>query len=214
MSALHIIGAGGFGFEVGVICDRLVAAGTAQFTSYDFLDDDPTYAQKRGIQNVIVGKIEDAVVDSAALYACAIGNPFQRRYIVGQFEKKGARFTSLVDPSAVIANTAHIGIGAVVCAHAFVSSFARVGAHVHINVSSSVGHDARVGDFVTLSSHVDLTGNVSVGEGAFFGTHASVLPNHSVGRWARIGAGCTVVRPVRDEAILYDEPPKFLDRGR
>ena len=214
MSILHIIGAGGFAFEVALVCDRLIASGSAQFSSYDFLDDDPQYAEQRGIRHEVIGPIENAMIDKDALYACAIGNPVQRRYIVEKFEEKGAVFTSLIDPSAVVSTRAEVGAGAIICAHAFVSCFTRLGRHVHLNVSSSIGHDAVLGDYVTLSAHVDLTGGVKVGEGAFFGTHAAVLPNHSVGRWARIGAGCTVVRPIKDEAILYTEPPKFLDRGR
>jgi sugar O-acyltransferase (sialic acid O-acetyltransferase NeuD family) len=214
VTRLHILGAGGFAFEVGIICDRLLAAGTAQFTSYDFLDDDPQYASQRGMGHRVSGPIEGAAIDADALYACAIGNPVQRRYVVERFVDKGAQFISLIDPSAVVSDQAVIGAGAIICPHVFVSCFTQLGRHVHLNVASSIGHDAVLGDYVTLSAHVDLTGGVRVGEGAFFGTHAAVLPNHSVGRWARIGAGCTVVRPIKDEAILYTEPPKFLDRGK
>ena len=214
MKRLHIIGAGGFAFEAAIICDRLIAEGTAEFDAYDFLDDDPKYALQRSVGHLIAGPIEGAEVDTNALYTCAIGNPVQRRYIVERFEKSCARFISLIDPSAIVSDRAEIGTGAIICPHAFVSCFTRLGRHVHLNVASTVGHDATLGDFVTLSAHVDLTGGVRVGEGAFFGTHAAVLPNHSIGRWSRIGAGCTVVRHIKDEAILYAEPPKFLDRGR
>lgn len=214
MTALHILGAGGFAFEVAIVCDRLIAAGTAHFTSYDFLDDDPQYAADRGMRDMVSGPIEGAEVDPTAFYVCAIGNPVQRRYVVERFESKGARFITLIDPSAVVSSKAEIGVGGIFCAHVFVSCFTRLGRHVHLNVASSVGHDAILDNYVTLSAHVDLTGGVKVGEGTFFGTHAAVLPNHTVGRWARIGAGCTVVRSIKDEAILYAEPPKFLDRGR
>lgn len=214
MSRLYIVGAGGFAFEVALICDRLIAAGTAQFDDYAFLDDNPEYARERKVEGMVGGPLEDHEVSPGDLYVCAIGNPVERQYVVKKLAEKGAKFTTLVDPSAVVSDRARIGSGVIICAHAFVSTFVTLGNHVHVNVSSSIGHDVSVGEFVTLSAHVDLTGGVKVGIGAFFGTHACVLPNHSIGDWARIGAGCTISRPVRSEAIVYAEPPKFLDRGK
>lgn len=214
MSRLYILGAGGFGFEVALICDRLLAAEAADFTEYVFLDDDSTYARERGAAEAIHGPIAGHVVDPEARYICAIGHPAQRKYVVTKLADANARFVNIIDPRAVVSDRARLGKGIIVCANGFVSAFTTVGNHVHMNVSSSIGHDVVLGDFATLSAHVDLTGYVRAGEGAFFGTNASVLPKHSVGAWARIGAGCSLSRSVKDEAIVYSEPPKFLSRGK
>lgn len=214
MSRLFILGAGGFAFEVALICDRLLQFGQASFSSYRFLDDNPEYARERGFADLVVGTIEDHQVEEDDRFVCAIGHPMQRRYVVEKFLKRGARFTNIIDPSAIVSEHAQLGTGIIVTAFGFISCFAKIGDHVHVNVSSSIGHDAEVGAFATLSAHVDLTGGVRAGTGSFFGTSAAVLPGHSIGDWARIGAGCTLARSVNREAIVYAEPPKFLDRGK
>jgi sugar O-acyltransferase (sialic acid O-acetyltransferase NeuD family) len=116
----------------------------------------------------------------------------------------------LIHPSAVVARTAILGEGVVVCPHAFVSADAVVGDLCAINGSSSIGHDVKLGSFATLSAHVDLTGWVNVDECVFFGSGARVLPKVQIGRGARIGAGAIVMRSVPADAVVYAPPSKRL----
>jgi sugar O-acyltransferase (sialic acid O-acetyltransferase NeuD family) len=140
----------------------------------------------------------------------AISDPQIKRAVVGQLRAQGARFASLIHPSAVVAHTATLGEGSLLCPHTMVSADAVVGDFVTANAHTSVGHDSRIGDFSNLSAHVDITGYVQVGDGCFFGSGARVLPKLRIGARAKIGAGSTVMRSVPDDATVYTDPAKRL----
>ncbi|MEH6714997.1 acetyltransferase [Parasphingorhabdus flavimaris] len=212
MTILYIIGAGGFGFETALICDAMLASKSAPFNSYAFLDDDPVYLNKRGQQKLFGGALSSHEVDPKALYICAIGDPNSRKSIVRTLQGKHAHFTNVIHPTAIVAGSAEIGEGVVICAFAFISTFTKIGNHVHINVSSSIGHDSVLSDFCSLSAHVDITGNVSVEERVFFGTGAAVLPGFKIAADCRIGANVHVMRNLKPECIMYIEPAKFLNK--
>ncbi|MFC4160132.1 acetyltransferase [Chitinimonas lacunae] len=157
-----------------------------------------------------LGRIDDFMPQPGQRLIVGIGEPASKRIVVEKLKAKGGVFASLIHPSAVIASSAQLGEGVVLCPHALVSADARVGDFVTVNVLSSVGHDVAIGEFTTLSSHVDLTGWVKVGADAFFGSGARVLPELSVGDKATIGAGAVVVRSVKPGQTVYAAPAKAL----
>lgn len=154
------------------------------------------------------GDIDDYVPAEDEAVLVAIGDPHGKRAVVERLRARGARFASLVHPSAVIARSARLGEGVVICPQAVVSADAEVGDFAAINVGSCVGHDARLGAYSTLSSQVDLTGFVEVGEAVFFGSGARVLPKVSVGAGAKIGAGAVIMRRVPEGAVMFAMPAK------
>ena len=168
------------------------------------LEDYPSY------QLEWLGDIDDYRPQDGESVILAIGDPAAKRVVVARLRERGAVFATLVHPTAVIARSAVLGEGVVVCPQAVVSADAHVGDFVAINVLSSVGHDVKLGAFSTLSSHVDLTGFVQTGEGVFFGSGAKVLPKLTIGAGAKIGAGATVMRSVANDAVLYTTPAKKL----
>jgi sugar O-acyltransferase (sialic acid O-acetyltransferase NeuD family) len=133
-----------------------------------------------------------------------------KRAVVTQLRALGARFAAFIHPSAVLAHTAQLGEGCIVCPHAMVSADAIVGDFVTINAHTSIGHDSRIGAFANLSAHVDVTGYVEVGEAAFFGSGARVLPKLKVGANAKVGAGSVVMRSVPADTTVYTTPAKRL----
>ena len=140
----------------------------------------------------------------------AIGNPQAKKRLFAELKGKGASFAQMIHPSAVIARSARLGEGVVVCPQSFVSADVVVGDLCAINGNASVGHDVRLGSFSTLSSHVDLTGWVQVEECAFFGSGARVLPKLKIGSGARVGAGAVVMRSVPADTVVYAPPAKRL----
>lgn len=156
------------------------------------------------------GTIEDYQPQPHERLLMAIGEPREKRRVAQLLKARGARFATLIHPSAVVARSARLGEGVVVCPHALVSADATVGDFVAVNALSGVGHDVVVGAYSTLSSQVDLTGAVQVGECCFFGSGARVLPDITVGAEARIGAGAVVMRTVAAGAVMYAAPARKL----
>jgi len=208
-SRLIIVGGGSLGREIINWVADLFESGDLPKLS-GFIDDtgDTLRPYEYGLQ--YLGRIDSyAPRDGDKLILC-ISDPLSKRKIVSELKNKGASFLTIIHPSAVIARSAKIGEGVVVCPNSFISADARVGNFVTVNGLSSVGHDVKIGDFTTLSAHVDLTGWVSVGEECFFGTSAKVLPKVIIGAGSRMGAGTVIVRNVKERTVMYSLPSKRL----
>lgn len=205
---LILVGAGGFGRElINWAWDAAHQGGNA-FAGYL----DATVDKLAGSAYTLpwLGTPDDYIPREGDRFVLAIGDPAGKRAVADKLRARGARFASLIHPTAVVARTAVLGEGVVVCPHALISADARVGDFVALNAMSSIGHDADVGAYSTLSAHVDLTGYVKTGTDCFFGSGARVLPKVTIGHGARIGAGATIMRAVPDGAVMFTMPAKKL----
>jgi sugar O-acyltransferase (sialic acid O-acetyltransferase NeuD family) len=206
---LVIVGGGGFGRELLCWAADCHSAGRLPAVA-GILDDseDPLAGYDYSVSRL--GGIEDYRPGDGDLFVMAIGDPAAKRRASEKLRGRGGRFANLIHPSAVVAHSARLDEGVVVCPQALISADAAVGQLVIINALSSVGHDARVGEYSTLSAHVDLTGFVSLGAGVLVGSGAKVLPKVKVGDGATIGAGATVYRNVPPGATAYAAPAKVM----
>lgn len=123
----------------------------------------------------------------------AIGNNKVRKKVVSKLNLPLDTYISLIHPTALISQSARIGLGTVVMPGAFVTAKAMIGNHAIINTGSIVEHESRIADFVHISPNATLTGNVSVDEGVHIGASATVIPSIHIKKWSIIGAGATVI---------------------
>jgi sugar O-acyltransferase (sialic acid O-acetyltransferase NeuD family) len=210
MNNLIIVGAGRFAREVLCWLEDSLDPATQRIAG--LLDDTlaPAATLDADYPYPLLGAIGDYQPAAGDALVLAIGAPQAKLRIAQELAARGARFHSLVHPSAIVARTAKLGRGAVVCPFALVSAGSRVGDFVTINSYASVGHDAVLGAGCTLSSHVDITGAAQLGAAVMVGSGASVLPRVKVGANATVGAGAVVMRRVADGATVYAAPAKTL----
>ena len=206
---LILVGCGAFARELINWVDDLVDMRKSIPIS-GFLDDNPEALSAFSYSVPYISSIQSYIPEAGDELLMAVGDPKAKKKLYAELKKKGASFAQLIHPSAIVARTAWLGEGVVVCPQAFVSADAIVGELCAINGNASVGHDVKLGGFSTLSSHVDLTGWVQVDECVFFGSGARVLPKVKVGFGARIGAGAVVMRSVPADAVVYAPPAKRL----
>lgn len=206
---LILVGGGAFARELINWVEDLVDLGKSIPVS-GFLDEDPKALEKFGYLTSYIGTTSAYKPLSGDQLLMAIGDPKSKKILYEELKSKGASFFKLIHPSAVIARTANLGEGVVVCPQAFISANAKVGTLCAINGNASVGHDVQLGSFSTLSSHVDLTGWVQIEECAFFGSGSRVLPKVKIGSGARIGAGAVVIRNVAADTVVFAPPAKRL----
>jgi sugar O-acyltransferase (sialic acid O-acetyltransferase NeuD family) len=206
-----IVGGGGFAREVACwaldVCNR-----SPSFTVRGFVDDDAALATASGLPADVpyLGTISAFQPGPSDSLLVAIGTPATRRRIVESLRGRGASFATLIHPTAVVARTAKLLPGTILCPLSLVSAGAVLDEFVIVNVASSVGHDVIVGAYATLSAHVDLTGGVHLGDEVLVGSGARVLPGISVGARAVLGAGAVVVRSVPQDTTVYAAPAKRL----
>lgn len=206
---LILVGAGDFGRElINWVEDAADSGVDPRFSG--FIDANALALNNYGYRLPWLGTPDEFIPLAGDQFVLGIANPDIKRRIVEMLRAKNAVFARFIHPSAVIAKTAILGEGVVICPHALISSDANLGAFVAVNGLSSVGHDARIGDYSTLSAHVDITGFVQVGEGVFLGTGAKVIPRVKLGSWSKIGAGTTILRSVPEGAVMYAMPARRL----
>lgn len=139
-------------------------------------------------------------------FLLAIGIPGVRRRVAEGLASRGARFLTLIHPTAVVAPTARIGAGAVVCPGAVISDAAVVGPWALVNYHASVAHDAEVGAFAVLSPYATLAGGARAGVDTFLGLHASIGPGRSLGDRSKISANSCLLVDAPADAIVYGVP--------
>ena len=91
-----------------------------------------------------------------------------------------------------------------------------LGGEVRAGELSIIGHDAEIGDNTTISPAAFIGGPCTIGADGLVGPLAKVLQGLKVGQRAMIGMGCTVLRGVPDEGVIWprpDNPVVASDRG-
>jgi acetyltransferase EpsM len=117
-----------------------------------------------------------------------------------------ARWISVVDPDASVADDAVLGYATHVGPNANVSANARLGNHVGIRGGVYLGHDTWLGDFVFVGANAALAGYVRVEEGAHISPLAAVREGTRIGRYAVVGLGAVVLNDVPTGTVVAGNP--------
>ena len=179
MKDLVLVGSGGFFLE---ICD------------YFQNDLNKEYIHNVRIKGVIddysgspleyidfLGKISEYRVKSNDIFLICIGSPLVRDQLFEQLKKKGAKFYTYIHPSAVVANSATLGEGVIICPYAIVNAESEVADNVLLNINTSVGHQAYIGKSSVLSPYAAVNGSGKLGQMCFLGSRSTVFPCVSIG---------------------------------
>lgn len=173
MKRLLIVGAGGFGREVACWAQDALDKGSG-VQAVGFLDDHAVAAGGSGGTLPVVGRIHDFVPCDDVDLVVAIGIPEVRRRVWEGLRRKGARFASVVHPTAMVVRGARLGEGVVLAPYSVVSADARLGDGVVMNFHAVVEHDGVVGAWSQLNAHANVCGNATLGEEVLLSTHAVV----------------------------------------
>jgi sugar O-acyltransferase (sialic acid O-acetyltransferase NeuD family) len=213
MNRLVIIGAGAFGREV-LQWAQDISPAHRDWEPYGFLDNRPNALDGFDCGIEIVGELESYPIQSNDRFICAIGDSKARLEVCRDFEQRGAQFVTVIHPTAIVAPTAHIGVGGILCPYSLVSVNSVVGKYVALNVHAVIGHDAQVADGATLSPHAGINGFVVLEEAAFLGSHAAVLPSVKVGEYAKIAAGSVAFVDVLANTTVIGVPARSMMPNR
>lgn len=157
-----------------------------------------------------LGSYDSFLIQDDDRFLVAIGDPRIKLEVAAHLMDRGARFTNLIHPTAIVARSAIMGNGVILCPHALISVNAVIGDFVTINTKSTIGHDVKIGEGCTLSSFVDLTGGVSIDTGVFLGSHATVAPKCSIGAWVKVSAMTLVISNVKKACTVFGVPGRKI----
>jgi len=206
MLDLVIVGAGGFGREVYQWARA--AFDPAEYQVKGFLSNRPDDLKGRQIEAAVLGNDESYRIEPGDRFLFAIGRPEIKRHMIERLKARGARFATLIHPTAVVAATAEIGEGVVVCPFCTVSDHVRLEDFAMLNFYASVGHDARIGRYAILSPYATVNGFSVLGEEAFLGSHVTVTAGRKLGDGVRVSANVAVHADVPPRTLVYGVSPK------
>lgn len=146
---------------------------------------------------IILGPASPAARNKCAALAFEIGN---------------LKLATIVDPTAVVAQSAELSHGVFVNASATIGSNSVIQCHATINRSASIGHDCKIEQFASIGPGAVLTGGVKIGFGAFVGAGAVILPKVQISQGAIIGAGAVVVNDVAPYEVVVGNPARFFKK--
>lgn len=184
---------------------------TEQIQVVGFVDDDENGYEHYGYKEPLLGNIKDHQVRLDCYYLMAIANLAYRQRIVEEFQKKGAKFTGLIHPTAIISPSAEIGEGTVISHNASVGPKVKIGKFNMLNSRCTIGHDTLMGDFNIISPQTAISGNTKIGHANLFGTNSCSIPSVKIGNNNKIGAGMVVFKDIGDnETVIFRFTEKLI----
>jgi sugar O-acyltransferase (sialic acid O-acetyltransferase NeuD family) len=208
-----VIGAGGHGMVVADILMRMSDTG-ASVEPIGFMDDNPIRQATMVLGLPVLGplaKLPEIPHDAIIL---AIGDNATRKRLYLQLRQAGESTCNAIHPMAILAPSARIGTGNVICVRAVVGVNAVVGDNVILNTNSVVDHESIVEDHAHVSGSAGMAGNVHIGEGAFVGAGATILPGIHIGAWSIVGGGAVAHRDIPERVTLVGMPGRIVEAAR
>lgn len=205
-----IVGAGGFGREALQWLRDAWPFLDDRFAGFLAADSQPAAGLDRNLDILSTPDAYQPLPGDGLLLA--IGVPEVRRRVAESLLARGAEFLTLVHPTAIVARTATIAAGAILCPYSIVSDRVEVGRFVVMNYHASLGHDAAAGDFSVLSPYATLGGGARIAEDVFLGLHASVGPGQTIGARSRISANSSALASAPADSLIFGVPGRIVPR--
>lgn len=209
MKELIIVGASGFGREMVKYIEDINRQ-KPTWNLKGFLDDNLSALDGYPCDYKVIGSIHGWRPAENEEFVCALALPAVKKKVVELLKGKGAKFVTLIHPSAMLHTYCSIGEGVVITPNSVISANATVGDFASI-LGSSVAHDASVGEWSTLSGKCALNGHVQCGKMVYMGCGVLVAPSKKIGDGATVGIGSVVISNVKAGTTVFGNPAKKMD---
>lgn len=208
MKDIIIVGAGGFGREaVDLIRDINKLENTWNIKG--FIDDNLHALDNVRCKYSIIGTIKEWKPTDDEYYVIGIASPKSKEIVTNMLIERGAKFVTMIHPSAIISEEAEIGEGCVITGGSSVGDCARLGKFVNI-AGSMIGQDSIIDDYSTTTGFTNIA-SAFLGKRVMVGSHAVVLNKIKVGDDAVVGTGSIVVKNVKPGTKVIGYPAKKFE---
>lgn len=204
-----ILGAGGHGQVVADILQQMRELGS-DVVPLGYLDDNSHLHGQNVLGLPVLGKIDNLYSFDYDAVVIGIGTNQIRQNLFAHLEASNKTFVVARHPGAIIAPSASLGHGSVICAGAVVNPGSAVGANVILNTGCTVDHHNRIGNHAHIAPGVHLGGDVQIGTGTLVGIGSTVIPQRTIGRWSVIGAGSVVTKNIPDYTLATGLPARVI----
>lgn len=216
MKHLIIVGCGSHAAEIVDYIDHINNhSNNLEYVINGMIDNTKKHYIHYNYKEEFMGSIDDHLVNKDICYVMGIGNLSIRTKVLQEFKLKGASFTTIIHPSALVSKSAQIGEGSIISHNVSIGPKAIIGSFNVINSRCTIGHDARVGDNNFLSPQVVLGGYAQIGNNNLLGTNSCLIPDITMGNNNKIMAGMAVLNKVNDnETVFFRFKEKLVVREK
>lgn len=203
---VFVYGASGHG---KVVADILLARKDCELIG--FIDDKSALQGVTVLRFPVFGSGEWLYEESRKMsfaVALGVGDNFVRQKLAMKCISWGIELMTAIHPLASVSDSARLGAGTVVMAHATINADAYIGDGVIVNTSAVVEHDVELGDFANVSPRAVMAGASRLGRLSHLAIGASILPGICVGANSLIGAGSVVIKNIPDGVVAFGVPAR------
>ncbi len=129
----------------------------------------------------------------------------KRRKLIELYESFGARFETIIAPTAIVTPRSIIGNGAAILNGAIINR-AIIGEQAIINNGAIVEHDCRIGRNTFIAPGVVIGGGTVIGDNCFIGLGSRLKNGITIASGITIGMGTTLTRSLTEPGIYHGTP--------
>lgn len=208
MKKIIIVGAGGFGREL-LWWIKDINRVEQKWEISGFIDDNPNALNGYECDYSVIGSIKDWKPKEDEEFALAFGSPELKRKIVSILKTKGAKFASIIHPTAMLSEFAKVGEGLIMFPNSKISCNSTIGDFVTL-LATPIGHDTEIGDYSVISGGCNIVRNVKIGKDVFLAAGVCIAQDIVIGDGAYLGLGSVVLKDVPAGATVFGNPARVL----
>lgn len=204
MKEIYIIGTGGFAAELTeYILDNNNNKQSDVLSIVGYFDINEVKYKAYKFKAPFLGKESEYNFPKDSILYLAIGDNSIRQHIINYFQDKDVVFENFIHHSCLIASSAQLGNGNILCPHVIIGPNTVLGDYNLLNYKTAIPHDCHVGNHNVFSPNVNITGYTTIGTNNFFGISCSALPDIQIGNNNKIQAGVTVDKKITNDNIVF-----------
>ena len=161
-----------------------------------------------GSDNLIEKYFPDAI--ELANGVGSISSLVKRKATYDKFKSKGYKFSTVIHPTAIIADDVEIGEGVQIMAGVIIQTGCKIGDNTIINTGAVVEHDCIIEKHVHIAPGAVLSGGVRIGTMTHVGSSATIIQGIEIGANCLVGAGSVVIQNVPDNSKALGVPAKVF----
>lgn len=196
MEKIIILGGGGHALSVA---DSIIKGKNYEIVGYTDVTDVHIPLRYLGTDEVLESLYEKRILN-AAIAVGYLGKSSIRDRLYDMAKQIGFQLPQVIDPSAVVSDSADVGEGVFIGKNAVVNAGAKIGKMCIINTGAIIEHNSRIGEYSHIAVGATLCGDVCVGDHVFVGANATIIQEVDIGMNTIIGAGSVVVGNVPDNS--------------
>jgi sugar O-acyltransferase (sialic acid O-acetyltransferase NeuD family) len=181
-----------------------VLESTGQYNIVGYVDKAPMLENKFAINYIGTDDCLDAYIATCSFLISVgqIKNPQPRINLFEKMISKGAKFPSIISPTAYVSKYANIGIGTIIMHGAILQANVTVGNNCIINDRALLEHDVIIGNHCHISTSATINGNVEIGAKTFVGSGSIIKNGICICDEVIIGMGTTILYDILDKGLF------------